>query len=178
MKVGGENPKKIINIVEGSFPHFIKLYRPLLHNYPYLKCLDLPSSEEENKIEKCLHWQLCPTFKKHELEKELYSKLPRGLLSAINKEMDTDLKSNGIPFIQSSHEVGSKRVEIQNENDRATLSMITENHYLYNGLSNIVSASSWSQGMKGVWTAGPTKAFKYGLQKLKKGILKRTSLFF
>jgi hypothetical protein len=30
----GENPRKIHNIVEGSFPGFVKLYEPLLEVLP------------------------------------------------------------------------------------------------------------------------------------------------
>ena len=192
MKVGGENPQKVQNIVVGSFSHFTQLYRPLLCSYPYLTFVELGSSStsvmndnnnnnnKPHEDEAPLQLQLSSSMKREDLEKRLYSELPSELVLAVNKVLQKEMKGKkeDIKNMLSLSQSSDRKSEIRDRIEGEDILMMKKKDYIYKGLANIISSSSWSQGMKGVWTAGPTKAFQYAIQKLKKGILKHTSFFF
>jgi translocator assembly and maintenance protein 41 len=161
MSVGGENPKKVENIVSAQQEHFRALYGPLLADLPNVQYLsthdigqdmapllqDLDSQTRGNMVRR--------------MPKMFKTKLYNGYRRILGEAHVATLLADAKEPIDSSSSFGSPF-------DAAIASSPLLPAQVTKTISATVAWPSTIQSVKGILTAGPLKSWNYVAEKLQK----------
>lgn len=177
MKVGGDDPNKVMNIVNNQLPDFRRLYSPLIDNLPNISFNDSVTSTrgwyEDSNVNAQLTQNMDPTTRGHMVRRlpnsfrqklyfEYQSKfrIPRGEFNRMmQKTKDEDperiRRREGGEFeqrIAKDVEGGGLREEVRQV------------------IEKTVAWPSLTQSLKAVITAGVTKSLRYAREKRSKAV--------
>lgn len=172
MSVGGDDPRKVMNIVQNQLPNFRRLYAPLIDNLPNISFNDSSCSNpdwfEDPSVNAKLTQNMDPVTRGHMVRRlpsafraklyfEYQSKfgIPRGEfneLMAKTKDEDPDRirRREGGPFeqrIATDAEGGGLREEVRQV------------------IEKTVRWPSFTQSVKSVLTAGVGRSWRYAAEK-------------
>jgi mitochondrial translocator assembly and maintenance protein 41 len=176
MTVGGDDPRKVANIVKHQLPNFRRLYAPLIENLPNITfddpvCSD-PQWIDDGKINAKLQQNMDPSTRGHMVRRlptafrqklyfEYQSKFQipgREFKKMMEETKDDDperiRKREGGPFeqrIASDEEGGGLREEVKQV------------------IEKTIKWPAFMQGLKGVVSAGFGRSWKYAREKRAKG---------
>ncbi|KAJ3163064.1 Mitochondrial translocator assembly and maintenance protein 41 [Geranomyces michiganensis] len=146
----GENPHKVFNIVFTQMDAFRELYKPVIEDLPNVNYVS------ESQIVQDLDGRL---------RAQLLQKLPKHLHDKIYLYHQADTATNGSSLATLQEPQLSQSVA-----SSPHLAQITER-----SLGDIVRWPAISQSLKGILTAGVSRAFVYAGRKLKKSLSGRSS---
>lgn len=176
MSVGGDDPRKVMNIVSNQIQNFRRLYAPLIDTLPNLSfndpvCRD-PAWFDDASVNAKIQQNMDPITRGHmvrrlpnKFRQKLYFeyqakfKIPRGEFNKMleqTKDEDPDRirKREGGPFerrIAEDQEDGGLRKEVQQV------------------IEQTIRWPSFTQSLKGVLTAGIRRSWRYAMEKRQKG---------
>ena len=178
MSIGGDDPRKVSNIVRHQLPNFRRLYAPLISNLPNIAFTDPSCSDadwmSDPTINARLSQNMDPITRGHmvrRLPKSFRQKLyfeyqakfhiPRGefnemLAKAQDEDPDHIRRREGGPFEQ--------RIAKDTEGIKTEVKQVIE---------KTVRWPSFTQSVKGVVTAGVGRSWRYAVEKREKNLASR-----
>lgn len=146
----GEDPNKVAKIVRPQMAAFRQLYNPLLAS-DLLRDLVMWSSKNSCYVQNCsstaIQWHL--------------NLLPKKVQYYLSKEW---LAAN-----TASNRLRDSAAQLDMDDLMRRLAFdITYRSYLKRSIESIVFSSSWTQSIKGLFTAGLSKSITYSMEKINK----------
>ncbi|KAI2810573.1 Phosphatidate cytidylyltransferase, mitochondrial [Blomia tropicalis] len=154
----GEDRNKIAKIVKPQMDAFRDIYDPLLASDLFKDIVSMPSSGKyyfQNCSPIAIQWHL--------------NLLPKTVQYCLSKEW---LAANSTSRRQRN---SASRLDLDDLIRRLAFD-ITYRAYLHRAIESIVFRSSWSQSMKGIFTAGMSKSISYSMEKVNKMIKSSDSI--
>lgn len=192
MSVGGDDPKKVSNIVKYQLENFRRLYAPLIDNLPNISFND-PNCKnadwiDDPSLNAKLQQNMDPVTRGHMVRrlpsafrKKLYFeyqskfKIPRGefnqMMQAVQDEDPERIRRReGGPFerrIAEDYEGGGLKKEV--EDGKCSSIYLQYSANMFSVISKTVRWPSFTQSFKGVLTAGISRSWRYVTEKRAKG---------
>ncbi|ORY77780.1 mitochondrial matrix Mmp37, partial [Protomyces lactucae-debilis] len=159
MSVGGENPKKVENIVSAQQQHFRSLYGPLMADLPNIQYM---GTEHSGQDMAGLTQDLNPQTRGN-----MVRRLPKTFQAKLYNAYRHKLGEQHAIHIQTSEKEGVPST-FGSPFDVAIAASSTLNAEVMKAISATVAWPSTVQTIKGILTAGPFKSWNYVAEKLKK----------
>ncbi|KAJ1914112.1 Mitochondrial translocator assembly and maintenance protein 41 [Mycoemilia scoparia] len=154
MKVGGENPNKVDNIVSGQLPIMKKFYSSIiegLHNLEYIS-------------DDILQQDISPKARA-----AMFRKLPKSIYE--NLVIQYRRAGGYVPVGQ----VGQSESQVEVEMTEAIVKDDRIKEFTHSALKSIISTPAITQSIKGVLTAGFSKSYQYAMAKRQKALKATTT---
>ena len=176
MSVGGDDPRKVANIVKHQLPNFRRLYAPLIDNLPNITFNDPSCSDpgwiDDESINATLQQNMHPSTRGH-----MVRRLPSSFREKLYFEYRSKFNINGREFKKmleetkdDDHERIRKREGGQFEQ---RIARDDEGGGLREEVRQVIEKTiqwpSFTQSLKGVLTAGWGRSLRYVREKREKG---------
>ena len=179
MSVGGDDPRKVANIVKHQLPNFRRLYAPLIDNLPNItfndpSCSD-PDWMNDASINAKLQQNMHPSTRGH-----MVRRLPGAFREKLYFEYRSKFHINGREFkkmLQETKDEDHERIRRREGGAfEQRIAKDDEGGGLKEEVRQVVEKTikwpSFTQSLKGVLTAGLGRSWKYATEKRAKGKMK------
>ncbi|KAJ3013490.1 Mitochondrial translocator assembly and maintenance protein 41 [Thoreauomyces humboldtii] len=176
MRVGGENPHKVFNIVYSQMAAFRELYRPVIEDLPNVQYIDGEAGSLTQDLDTRLRGQLL-------------QKLPRGLHDKVYKKFGESEKGRevmaAVAAVVQAAPRGTEKLaskdgppppmpsatsSLEPQLSQAIAGIPELPQYVDKSLEDIVKWPALTQAFKGILTAGFTRAVVYAKNKIVKAL--------
>jgi mitochondrial translocator assembly and maintenance protein 41 len=179
MSVGGDDPRKVANIVKHQLPNFRRLYAPLVDNLPNITFNDPNCSNpdwiDDASINAKLQQNMEPETRGH-----MVRRLPSAFREKLYFEYRSKFQINGREFKKMLEETKDDDPERIRKREggpfEQKIARDEEGGGLKEEVRQVIQKTikwpSFTQSLKGVLTAGVARSYRYASEKRAKGKVK------